>query len=173
MRGNRAFLIVALVAIGIALSVLVLAALVTGPGKRASTVHVEPEVTFALPPAETAGQVAETVDVCVGDHGPYPFIIDTGTGRSVIDAGLAHRLHLASAGAATEFAGVGCTGTARPVTVGNWSLDGVDLAAQQLSAATLPQMGGKDEPVGLLGAAAADAPRPAGSRARVEGSEYE
>lgn len=173
MRGNRAFLIVALVAIGIALSVLVLAALVTGPGKRASTVHVEPEVTFALPPAETgcsgatpqagggdrvpltvsvvAGQVAETVDVCVGDHGPYPFIIDTGTGRSVIDAGLAHRLHLASAGAATEFAGVGCTGTARPVTVGNWSLDGVDLAAQQLSAATLPQMGGKDEPVGLLG----------------------
>ena len=173
MRGNRAFLIVALVAIGIALSVLVLAALVTGPGKRASTVHVEPEVTFALPPAETgcsgatpqagggdrvpltvsvvAGQVAETVDVCVGDDGPYPFIIDTGTGRSVIDAGLAHRLHLASAGAATEFAGVGCTGTARPVTVGNWSLDGVDLAAQQLSAATLPQMGGKDEPVGLLG----------------------
>ena len=74
-----------------------------------------------------AGQVAETVDVCIGDQGPYPFILDTGAGQSTIDAGLAHRLHLASAGPATEFAGVGCTGTARPVSVGAWSLDGVPL----------------------------------------------
>jgi Aspartyl protease len=173
VRGNRAFVIVALVAIGIALLVLVLAALVTGPGKRADTVHVEPEVTFALPPAQAgcrgataqpgggnrvpltvsvvAGQVAETVDVCIGDHGPYPFVIDTGAGQSTIDAGLAHRLHLASAGAAGEFAGVGCTFTARPVSVGDWSLDGVALSSQQLTAATLPQIGGKGEPVGLLG----------------------
>ena len=35
--------------------------------------------------------------------------------------------------------------------MGAWSLDGVTLAAQQLTAATLPQMGGKGEPVGLLG----------------------
>jgi hypothetical protein len=35
--------------------------------------------------------------------------------------------------------------------VGDWSLDGVPLSAQQLTAATLPQMGGKGEPVGLLG----------------------
>ena len=98
-----------------------------------------------------AGQVAETLDVCIGDQGPYPFILDTGAGQSTIDAGLAHRLHLASAGPATEFAGVGCTGTARPVSVGAWSIDGVALSAQQLTAATLPQMGGKGEPVGLLG----------------------
>jgi hypothetical protein len=32
-----------------------------------------------------------------------------------------------------------------------WSLDGVALQAQQLTAATLPQMGGKGEPDGLLG----------------------
>ena len=68
-----------------------------------------------------AGQVAETLDVCIGDQGPYPFILDTGAGESTIDAGLAHRLHLASAGAATEFAGVGCIGTAQPVSVGAWS----------------------------------------------------
>jgi hypothetical protein len=89
--------------------------------------------------------------VCIGTQGPFPFILDTGAGQSTIDAGLAHRLHLASAGPPSEFAGVGCTGTARPVSVGDWSLDGVPLSAQQLTAATLPQMGGKGEPVGLLG----------------------
>ena len=153
MSGRRGLLIVALVAIGITLLVLVLAAAVSGPHHRAATVHVhvEPQVTFALPPAATscsgataqpgggekvpltvsvvAGQVAETLDVCIGDQGPYPFILDTGAGQSTIDAGLAHRLHLATAGAATEFAGVGCTGTARPVSVGAWSLDGVPLVA--------------------------------------------
>jgi hypothetical protein len=35
--------------------------------------------------------------------------------------------------------------------VGQWSLEGVDLAPQQLTSATLPQIGGKGEPVGLLG----------------------
>jgi Aspartyl protease len=162
-----------IVAIGITVLVLVLAAAVSGPHHKAERIRVEPQVTFALPPAVAGcngaaaqpgggervpltvsvvtGQVAETADVCIGSHGPYPFIIDTGAGRSTIDAGLAHRLHLGSAGAATEFAGVGCTGTARPVSVGAWSLDGVPLSAQRLTAATLPQMGGRDEPVGLLG----------------------
>jgi predicted aspartyl protease len=95
--------------------------------------------------------VAETADVCLDGKGPYPFILDSGAGQSTIDAGLAQRLHLASAGAATEFAGVGCTGSAQPVSVDTWSLDGVPLAAQELTAATLPQMGGKGEPDGLLG----------------------
>ncbi len=173
MSGNRGLLIVALAAIGITVLVLVLAAAVSGPTHKTATVHVEPQVTFALPPATNscngatteadggekvpltvsvvAGQVAETVDVCIGNRGPYPFILDTGAGQSTIDAGLAHRLHLATAGADTEFAGVGCTGTARPVAVASWSLDGIPLAAQQLTAATLPQMGGKGEPDGLLG----------------------
>ena len=56
-----------------------------------------------------------------------------------------------SAGSATLFAGVGCTGTAQPVAIDTWSLDGVSLAPQQLTAATLPQIGGKGEPAGLLG----------------------
>ncbi len=37
------------------------------------------------------------------------------------------------------------------MSVDAWSLDGIDLAPQQLTAATLPQMGGKGEPDGLLG----------------------
>jgi hypothetical protein len=162
-----------LVAIGIIVLVLVLAAAVNGPKTPQAFVHIGPQVTFALPPASggcagatahpgggekvpmtvsvVAGQVAESVDVCIGGQGPYPFVLDTGTVQSTIDAGFAHRLHLASAGAPSEFVGVGCTGTAQPVSVDTWSLDGIDLAAQPLSAATLPQMGGKGEPDGLLG----------------------
>jgi hypothetical protein len=160
------------VAVGITVLALVLAAAVSGPRPHAA-VYIEPQVTFALPPPTTgcsganalagggekvpltvsvvAGQVAESADVCIGSQGPYPFVLDSGAGQSTIDAGLAHRLHLASAGPESEFAGVGCTGAARPVSVGAWSLDGVPLASQQLTAATLPQMGGKGEPDGLLG----------------------
>jgi gag-polyprotein putative aspartyl protease len=174
LRDHRGRLVLALVALGVGISLLalVLAATISGP-QRPATVHVEPQVTFALPPAATgctgataqagggekvpltvsvvAGQVAEAADVCVGRQGPFPFVLDSGAGQSTIDAGLAHRLHLAVAGAPSEFAGVGCTGAAQPVSVGAWSLDGVELAPQQLTAATLPQMGGKGEPVGLLG----------------------
>jgi hypothetical protein len=144
-----------------------------GSGASAARVHVEPEVTFALPPAAdgctaatalpgggtkvpievstVAGQVAELVNVCIASQGPFPFVLDSGAGQSTIDARLARRLHLPAAGQTETFAGVNCTGTARPVSVGRWSLEGVDLAPQALTSATLPQIGGKGEPVGLLG----------------------
>src|ERR1700722_12329889 len=155
----------------VALLVLVLAATLSGPVPP--KVHVEPEVTFALPSTSVgcggdttaldgvtrvpltvstvAGQTAETVNVCLGGQGPYPFVLDSGAGQSTIDAGLARRLHLASDGESSIIAGVGCTGSAQPVASGPWSLEGVGLAPQQLTAATLPQIGGKGEPDGLLG----------------------
>jgi predicted aspartyl protease len=101
--------------------------------------------------SKVAGQVAELVNVCIGGRGPYAFVLDTGAGESTIDAGLARRLHLPVAGQSTLFAGVGCTGTAQPVSVGAWSLDGIELLPQDLTSATLPQIGGRREPVGLLG----------------------
>ncbi len=171
MGGHRGWLIVAIMAIAVTVLVLGLAAAVSGP--QHAPVRVEPEVTFALPPTSAgcsgvvtlpgggqkvpitvstvAGQVAETLNVCLEGQGPFPFVLDSGAGQSTIDAGLARRLHLPAAGSAGQFAGVGCTGTAQPVEVGSWSLDGVSLAAQPLTAATLPQIGGKGEPAGLLG----------------------
>jgi Aspartyl protease len=173
MDARRGMLVAALAAIAITLVALVVAATVSGPARSQSRVRVEPEVNFPLPPTTggcagatplpggatsvpitvgtVSGQVAESLNVCVGGEGPFPFVLDSGAGQSTIDAGLARRLHLATAGPASQFAGVGCTGTARPVSSGSWSLDGVVLASQQLTAATLPQVGGKGEPVGLLG----------------------
>ena len=65
-----------------------------------------------------AGQVAEMVNVCINGRGPYPFVIDSGAGESIIDAQLAAQLHLAHDGSSTEFSGVGCTGRAQPVEHG-------------------------------------------------------
>ena len=175
MRARRrvpgAVMVAGTVAVTLAAATLVLGA--GQSGARAPRIHVEPEVNFALPPASlgcggssalpgggtsvpltvstVAGQVAESVNVCIGAAGPFPFVLDSGAGQSTIDAGLVRRLHLTSAGPASEFAGVGCTGTARPVSSGPWSVEGVALTPQQLTAATLPQIGGKGEPDGLLG----------------------
>ena len=146
-------------------------------GARVTTHHphirVEPLVNFALPPTSAgcggatalgggaeripitvstvAGQVAELVNVCIEGQGPYPFIVDSGAGESIIDAHLAAKLHLAHVGSPTGFAGVGCTGTAQPVAVPSWSAAGVALSPQNLTAATLPDFGIPGQPVGLLG----------------------
>ena len=169
--GRRAALFAVGLVIAAALALVTIA--FSGGGTGRGPIHVEPEVTFALPPATAgcssvtevaggaqqvpltvstvAGQVAETVNVCIGGQGPYPFVLDTGAGQSTIDSHLAQHLHLPSAGPASVFAGVGCTGRAQPVSVGPWSLEGIDLSPQQLTSASLPQIGGKGEPMGLLG----------------------
>jgi Aspartyl protease len=158
-----------LVAFMVAVSLLV-GARTTGHHAK---VHVEPLVNFALPPASAgctgatalgggaeripitvssvSGQVAELVNVCIGGQGPYPFVIDSGAGESIIDARLAAKLNLAPDGSSSEFAGVGCTGKAQPVDVSAWSVAGVSLAPQVLTAATLPDFGVAGQPVGLLG----------------------
>jgi predicted aspartyl protease len=169
VRGrDRVALLVAFVSFAVAL-----VACGSGPPRAVGRVHVQPEANFTLPPASegcggatnlpgggsqlpltvstVAGQVAEAVNVCVNGQGPFPFVLDTGAGESTIDADLAKRLHLPTAGRASEFAGVGCTGTAQPVSVDTWTVEGLDLAPQQLTAATLPEMGGKGQPDGLLG----------------------
>jgi Aspartyl protease len=174
-RRTALFVVGVLVAAGVA---GILVAVSGGGGSHAPSthtprIHVEPEVMFGLPPASlgcngavalpgsatrlpltvstVAGQVAESVNVCIEGQGPYPFVLDSGAGESTIDANLATRLHLASAGPASQFAGVGCTGTAQPVSVTAWNVEGFALAPQQLTAATLPEIGGKGEPMGLLG----------------------
>ncbi len=152
---------------------LAAAVLLGGCGSHSPTVHVEPNVNFALPPtgagcggatplgggawrvpitvSVVAGQVAEMVNVCIDGKGPFPFVIDTGAGSSIIATHLADRLRLDRAGPGVQFAGVGCVGNAQPVGVASWSVAGVPLVAQTLTAASLPDFGGKDQPVGLLG----------------------
>jgi len=53
--------------------------------------------------------------VCLNGHGPYPFIVDTGSSRTIVDAALARRLGLVSASAASGMHA--CGGTSRDATV--------------------------------------------------------
>ena len=91
------------------------------------------------------------VNVCIAGRGPYPFVLDSGVGESIIDRRLATQLQLAHHGSPSEFGGVGCTGSAQPVSMPLWSVAGVALAPQDVTAATLPDFGGAGQPVGLLG----------------------
>ncbi len=70
------------------------------------------------------------MNVCIAGRGPYPFVLDSGAGESIIDRRLATQLQLAHDGSPTEFGGVGCTGNAQPVSVPSWSVAGVALAPQ-------------------------------------------
>jgi len=143
------------------------------PAAAKEKIHVQPIVNFALPPSTAgcggntllpggaqrlpitvstvAGQVTEMINVCIDGQGPFPFIIDTGAGESVIDAHLAKRLHLTRQGATSAIEGVGCEAEATPVKLASWSAAGAVLAPQTLTAATLPDFGTKGQPVGLLG----------------------
>ena len=97
-----------------------------------------------------SGQVAETLDVWIGNEGRYPVTSTRGPGS---------RPSTWTGGSAAPGERWGGDRVRRrrlhrhrkTVSVGAWSLDGVPLAAQHLTAATLPEMGGKGEPDGLLG----------------------
>jgi hypothetical protein len=50
------------------------------------------------------------VGVCLNGHGPFPFIIDTGSSRTYVDVALARRLDLISASAASRLHTTTCNG---------------------------------------------------------------
>lgn len=66
-----------------------------------------------LTPSPAVSQIF--AGVCLDGHGPYPFIVDTGSSRTIVDAALARRLGLVSAAAASGMRA--CGGTARDATV--------------------------------------------------------
>ena len=89
--------------------------------------------------------------MCVDGQGPFIFILDSGTSQTTIDAGLAHRLHLATIKPQSGTGVGGCIDQSSVVTVDSWSLDGLPLAPQTFSADTEPGQGGKEQTDGLLG----------------------
>ena len=156
---------------------VVLVAVLSGgspaPGRGPVHVRFVPEPKFTLP-LDTSGctgvvalgdgafrvpitvsrvgsQALMSVNVCLNGQGPFPFVIDTGAGESVVDLHLAQRLNLPPVGAPRRFAGVGCTGTTQSDELTTWSIAGLPLAPQAINAQSSPGMGGVGEPVGLLG----------------------
>jgi hypothetical protein len=91
------------------------AATTTNSTTTAKAAQVIPVPSFKLPPrseecigrahgdsakripvrvSRVGKDVGILVDVCIGDKGPYPFVVDTGASSVTIDAGLAKQLHI-------------------------------------------------------------------------------
>jgi predicted aspartyl protease len=172
-RSIRRLLSIGGSAVAVIVTGVVLLAVLSGGSPVPVHARLVPEPKFTLPP-ETSGcsgvvplldgsfrvpitvsrvgsQAQMSVNVCLNGQGPFPFVIDTGAGESVVDLHLAERLNLPPVGAPRRFAGVGCTGTAQPEALTTWSVAGMPLAGQTIYAQSSPGIGGAGEPMGLLG----------------------
>ena len=83
-------------------------------------------------------------------HGrAFPFLIDTGSSKTLVDTALARKLHLTTVGRPITVTGVGCSESARKVRLGRWSIGGQTLPT---IIATSSEIAGADRKAfGLLG----------------------
>lgn len=89
--------------------------------------------------------------VCIEGAGPFPFLIDSGSARSVIDTQLSLRFHLRRIGAPEQAAGVGCSATVVPRQVSSWAVGGAILKPQALVSASLPKLDASQPLAGVIG----------------------
>ncbi|MBV9002556.1 MAG: retropepsin-like domain-containing protein [Solirubrobacterales bacterium] len=112
------------------------------PGAHAtSTVRI---IVHKAPGGATVAIAAVTV------HGRvFPFVIDTGAEKTLVDTALARELHLKTVGKPINVSGVGCSETARNVHLRNWSLGGQSLP--NIVATSSNIAGANGHALGLLG----------------------
>ena len=101
--------------------------------------------------SDKEGQVAVLVNVCIEGKGPYPFVVDTGASSTAVDAGLVKRLGLQAVGEPEKLVGPSCVTDGREYRVAQWSVAGLPLQPQTLTAVKIPDLGDPGEPVGVIG----------------------
>lgn len=83
-------------------------------------------------------------------HGRFfPFLIDTGSSKTLVDDALAKTLHLKTVGHPVKVTGVGCSEGARKVRLGRWSIGGQTLPTIVATSSVIAGSGG--HAFGLLG----------------------
>jgi len=83
-------------------------------------------------------------------HGrAFPFLIDTGSSKTLVDNALARKLHLKRVGKPIEVTGVGCSESASKVRLSSWSIGGQALPSIVATSSTIAGSGGRA--FGLLG----------------------
>jgi predicted aspartyl protease len=91
----------------------------------------------------------ELVPVYVNGHGPYAFLLDTGSSISSVSRQLAAGLSLPRTGKMARISGVAATSRAPLVSITDWRLGRYRLTPEVVAALNLP--GGADSVAGLLG----------------------
>ncbi len=74
--------------------------------------------------------VVAFVPVCLNGHGPYPFVLDTGSAETLVVTSLAQAAGLTSNGPPVTANGAGCSSNVSQLQVGQWSIGSVPLTAQ-------------------------------------------
>ena len=120
----------------------------TGWGDASVTrAHATSTVPLAILKAKD-GETLALARVVV--HGrSFPFLIDTGSAKTLVDDALAKKLHLTTVGRPIKVTGVGCSEAARRVRLKNWSIGGQRLP--KIIATSSVIAGANGHAFGLLG----------------------
>ena len=120
----------------------------TGWGDASVTrAHATSTVPLAILKAKD-GETLALARVVV--HGrSFPFLIDTGSAKTLVDDALAKKLHLTTVGRPIKVTGVGCSEAARRVRLKNWSIGGQRLP--NIIATSSVIAGANGHAFGLLG----------------------
>lgn len=94
-------------------------------------------ITLPMRVIESESGTLVYVPVRVNGHGPYDFVLDTGSSTSSVDRSLVNRLGLPRTGQAHRVQGVTGSGLVPVVKVRHWTLGGVPLHATTLSVVDL------------------------------------
>jgi hypothetical protein len=97
--------------------------------------------TVAMAVESDSGGMLPTVEACIGKSGPYSFVVDTGSSRSIIDSNLASTLQLAAAGP-VAVGGSGCATTGTMVHVPALRIGSIAVAAQPMLSTSLQDWSG-------------------------------
>jgi predicted aspartyl protease len=113
----------------------------TGGAHAASTVRLK---ILKAPDGE---RLAEAVVIIHGRR--FPFLIDTGSSKTLVDDALAKQLHLKTVGRPIKVTGVGCSESARKVRLSRWSIGGQALPSIVATSSVIA--GANGHAFGLLG----------------------
>ena len=91
------------------------------------------------------------VSVCLDGHGPYPFVVSSGSGVSSIAPRLLRTLRLPVSSGLAPVLGVTCVPDAHAVLIKSWSMGPVPLLEQELFVTTVPSTGLGQAPMGIIG----------------------
>lgn len=127
-----------------------IAAASTSSSQGCSKSAVAAPVNLRLTVVKSRHGKVPTIPVCLDGKGPYPFLISTGAGSSVVTPALAHRLRLRT-GENASVRGVTCVATTTTAVVKSWSMSGLKLAAQSLVVSKVPRIRGSFPFAGIIG----------------------
>jgi predicted aspartyl protease len=94
------------------------------------------------------GETLALARVIIHGHA-FPFLIDTGSSKSLVDIALARKLHLKTVGKPITVTGVGCSTSASKVRLNHWSIGGQSLPS--IVATSSVVAGADGHAFGLLG----------------------